>query len=41
MGHKIREQMDKSDFQGLLSEHVEADEAYGKRDADPLLPFLT
>lgn len=28
MGHKIREQMDKSDFQGLLSEHVEADEAY-------------
>lgn len=28
MGHKIREQMDKSDFQGLLSGHVEADEAY-------------
>lgn len=39
IGHKIREQMEKSDFQGLLSGHVEADEAYvggkrpgGKRD---------
>ena len=36
MGHKIREQMDKSDFQGLPSGHVEADEAYagGAEDAD-------
>ena len=33
MGHMIREQMGKSDFQGLLSGHVEADETYvgGKR----------
>ena len=33
IGHKIREQMDAADFQGLLSGHVEADEAYvgGKR----------
>lgn len=33
MGHMIREQMTKSDFQGLLSGHVEADETYvgGKR----------
>ncbi len=28
IGHKIREQMDKSDFRGLLSGEVEADEAY-------------
>jgi transposase-like protein len=28
MGHKIREQMKKSDFAGMLGGHVEADEAY-------------
>lgn len=33
IGHKIREQMDKSEIKGLLSGHVEIDEAYigGKR----------
>lgn len=28
MGHKIREQMEKSDFSGFLSGEIEADEAY-------------